>query len=93
MRLTDHVILGGFASVVLYPAIGVDAAFLFAGSVLIDVDHYLEYLYHNGFRDFSVTKMFRYHGALMHSWGGPSSLTSRRSTPRNSSWRYSPPRF
>jgi len=74
MRLTDHVILGGFASVVLYPAIGVDAAFLFVGSVLIDVDHYLEYLYHNGFRDFSVTKMFRYHGALMHSWGRPDFL-------------------
>lgn len=74
MRLKDHLILGGAASVVLYPALGNDAALFFAGSVLIDADHYLEYLYHNGFRDFSVANMFRYHEALKNSWGSPDFL-------------------
>lgn len=74
MRLKDHLILGGAASVVLYPALGKDAVFFFAGSVLIDIDHYLEYLYHNGFRDFGVANMFRYHEALRDSWGRPDFL-------------------
>ncbi|MBI2412310.1 MAG: hypothetical protein HYV24_03775 [Deltaproteobacteria bacterium] len=74
MRLKDHLILGGFASAVLYPALGKDSALFFAGSVLIDIDHYLEYLFHNGFRDFGVTNMFRYHEALRDSWGRPDFL-------------------
>lgn len=74
MRLKDHLIIGGAASVVLYPALGNDAALFLAGSVLIDIDHYLEYLYHNGFRDFGVTNMFRYHEALRNSWGRPDFL-------------------
>lgn len=74
MRLKDHLILGGAASVALYPALGNDSALFFTGSVLIDIDHYLEYLYHNGFRDFGIAGMFRYHEALRNSWGRPDFL-------------------
>lgn len=74
MRLKDHLILGGFASVVLYPALGKDSVLFFAGSVLIDIDHYLEYLFHNGFRDLSLANMFRYHEALRNLWSRPDFL-------------------
>ncbi|OGR84976.1 MAG: hypothetical protein A2901_06975 [Elusimicrobia bacterium RIFCSPLOWO2_01_FULL_54_10] len=36
-------------------------------SVLIDADHYLDFLYYTRFRDWSVKQMFRFHGVL-YKW-------------------------
>lgn len=64
MRPSEHVLYGGLASAALYPAIGAQAGFFFAGSVLIDVDHYIDFLYYSRFRDWHPRAMFRFHGHL-----------------------------
>lgn len=74
MSPKDHVIYGGIAAAALYPAIGSAAAYLWAASFLIDIDHYLDYVYHNNFTDFSFKKMFDYHNALDRFWYSPEFL-------------------
>lgn len=65
MTLPEHLVVGGLVAGALAPSIGVEAAGTFwAASVLIDADHYWDYLYRNGFRDWSVRRMFRFHAAL-----------------------------
>ncbi len=65
MRPVSHVIIGGVASALLYPVLGTAGSVSFFGaSVLVDIDHYLDYIYHNGFTDFSARKMFEYHEAI-----------------------------
>ena len=65
MRPTEHILFGGVASALLYPALGATASLtFFTASVAVDIDHYLDYIYHNGFTDFGVKKMFEYHGAI-----------------------------
>lgn len=65
MRPTEHVILGGTASALLYPLLGLPGAIIFfAGSVLVDIDHYFDYVYHNRFTDFGIRNMFAYHSAI-----------------------------
>lgn len=51
---------GGVVSAALIPVLGVNSAAFFASSVLIDFDHYLDYIYRNKFTDFSVKRMFAY---------------------------------
>ncbi len=46
---------------VLYPFIGKDSVIFFVASILIDLDHYLDFLWHNRFTDFSIKRMFAYH--------------------------------
>lgn len=67
MQLKEHVLYGAAASTVLTPFFGAQSAFFFIGSVLIDADHYLDFLYFGGFRNWSVKAMFRFHGILA-SW-------------------------
>jgi hypothetical protein len=67
MRPRDHLILGGAAAGALYPFLGVNSVIFWLASVLVDIDHYLSFLYHNGFTDFSFRRMFAYHRAL-HSF-------------------------
>lgn len=74
MSLKEHMILGGLASAALYPAIGANALFFWLASFLIDIDHYIDYVYHNGFTDFSVKRMFDYHDALTLFWKEPEFL-------------------
>lgn len=74
MRPVDHVIYGSIAASVLYPYAGVEAIYFWAGSFLIDIDHYLDYIYHNRFTDFSFRKMFDYHRALDRFWFSPEFL-------------------
>lgn len=74
MSPRDHVIYGTVAASALYPSIGTDAAYFWAASFLIDIDHYLDYVYHNGFTDFSFKKMFAYHNALDRFWHSPEFL-------------------
>jgi membrane protein implicated in regulation of membrane protease activity len=65
VTLREHAILGGGAAVALSPIIGPqDSLVFFGASVLIDVDHYWDYLYRNRFRDWSPRRMFAFHRVL-----------------------------
>ena len=64
MKARYHVLSGGIAASLLIPVLGVNSAFFFASSVLIDGDHYVDYLYRNRFKDFSVRRMFTFHERL-----------------------------
>lgn len=65
MNLREHVVLGAAAGAALIPVLGVEAAGAFwASSVLLDADHYWEYLEKNGFRDWSPSRMFAYHAEI-----------------------------
>lgn len=57
--------IGTAVSAGLLPFMGLlpSASFL-GGSLLIDLDHYLDFLVHNRFRSFSIRKMFLYHRHL-----------------------------
>ena len=64
MRAEYHAAIGGIASGGLAPVLGVNSLVFFAASVLIDFDHYLDYVYRNRLSDFSVRRMFRFVAAL-----------------------------
>ncbi|MFC1990596.1 hypothetical protein ACFLU9_00390 [Chloroflexota bacterium] len=64
MQARYHAISGGVAASLLIPVLGVNSIFFFASSILIDGDHYLDYVYRNGFKDFSVRRMFAFHEHL-----------------------------
>jgi hypothetical protein len=64
MRPRDHVILGGVTAGALYPVLGLNVLLLWIASFAVDIDHYLDFVYHNGFTDFSFKRMFEYHAAL-----------------------------
>lgn len=64
MKLRDHVIAGTVAAAVLYPFMGANSIFFWLASIFIDVDHYFEFLWNNRLADFSVRRMFAYHGWL-----------------------------
>lgn len=65
MQLKHHVLIGTALATALWPAIGPAASGSFlAGAVLIDVDHYLDFLMRNRFRTFSIKKMFLFHKYL-----------------------------
>lgn len=68
MKPRDHVILGSAASVALWFLWDVETLQLvicfWLSSILIDIDHYLDYIYNNRFTDFSFKRMFAYHSLL-----------------------------
>jgi hypothetical protein len=65
VNLREHVVLGGGAAAALVPVLGAhDSLVFFASSVLIDVDHYWDYLRRNGFKNWSWRKTFDFHWAL-----------------------------
>jgi hypothetical protein len=74
MRAGGHIVMGGVASFAFYPFPSVPGIFFWLSSVLIDLDHYLDYIYHNGFTDFRIKNMFRYHDVLRRLWGRPEFL-------------------
>lgn len=62
MKLSEHIVLGGGAAIALAPTLGARGSLVFwASSVLIDVDHHWDYVYRNGFTDWSPAGMFAYH--------------------------------
>lgn len=62
MRLREHLIIGGIAVIIISPFWGVWRALLFWGAeVLIDADHYWDYLWRSKFKDWSGWRMFRYY--------------------------------
>ena len=64
MKVQYHVLSGGIVASLLIPVLGPNSAIFWASSVLVDGDHYLDYLYRNGFGDFSVKRMFTFHELL-----------------------------
>lgn len=65
MKPHEHLILGGIASAALVPVLGPNSIAFGAASVLIDTDHYLEYAYRTGFRDFSLRRAVRWYNFLI----------------------------
>jgi hypothetical protein len=65
MKLREHLIIGGVAMVILAPYWGLWRALLFWGAeVLIDADHYWDYLWRSKFKDWSGWRMFRYYNLI-----------------------------
>lgn len=64
MQARYHAISGGITASLLIPVLGVNSIAFFASSVLIDGDHYLDYVCRNGFSDFSIRRMFAFHRYL-----------------------------
>lgn len=61
MKLREHLIIGGIAAVFLYFRWDLWRVLLFfIAAVLIDADHYWDYLWRNKFADWSGWRMFRY---------------------------------
>lgn len=74
MRPRDHVIYGAAGAAALYPALGSGSLLFWAASVAIDLDHYLDYLWHNRFTDLGFKGMFEYHRLLTKQWHNPAFL-------------------
>ena len=75
MNLREHVILGGAAAAALSPVLGgPESLVFFASSVLIDVDHYWDYLQRNEFRNWSFGKTFEFHRVLFRNIHAPDFL-------------------
>ena len=62
MKLKEHIIYGGIVSATLYPFAGWKSVFFFGGSVCIDIDHYIDFLYYSGFKNWKIKDMFKFHG-------------------------------
>ena len=65
MKPSHHIALGVVATVAMAPALGPYSVAFGAASVLIDTDHYLDFIYRNGFKDFSVKRAIRYYDFLI----------------------------
>ncbi len=74
MRPAGHIVMGGVASVLFYPFPSVTGLVFWITSVAADLDHYLNYLYHNGLTDLSLKKSMRYHEVLRGMWRRPEFL-------------------
>lgn len=74
MTAKQHTLIGGIAALILSPILGLSAIPFWMGSVLIDIDHYLEFLYHNKLTDFSVKRMSDYHNVLSGWFSRPEFL-------------------
>lgn len=74
MRPRDHVIYGTAGAALLYPFMGKEAALFWAASIAIDIDHYIDYIWHNKFSDLSLKGMFEYHRLLTKQWHDPAFL-------------------
>lgn len=59
MKTWAHILLSSILAAIIYPSHGWKAAFILAGGVLIDIDHYLWYAYKN--RDFSIANSYKFY--------------------------------
>jgi hypothetical protein len=67
MKLKYHIIYGGVTSLCLFPKFGFLSVFFWASSVLIDVDHYIDFICRSRFTSFSIKQMFTYYD-IMSDW-------------------------
>ncbi len=74
MSPKEHVAYGAAASAALYPFFREKTFFFFTASVLIDLDHYIDYLYYARFRDWRIKSMFAFHGILAKQRDNPDIL-------------------
>jgi hypothetical protein len=64
MKARYHTITGAVAASALIPVLGANSAVFWVASILIDGDHYVDYVCHNRFKDFSIRRMFRFQELL-----------------------------
>lgn len=65
VRPTSHLLLGVAAGAAITLAAGApNGVVFFAASMLIDADHYADFVYHSRFRSFNPRAMFRFHALL-----------------------------
>ena len=64
MKARYHATSGGVASLLLIPLLDYYSILFWLASFLVDADHYLDYVFRNGFRDFSIRNMFIYNERL-----------------------------
>jgi len=65
MKPREHVWIGGIAAAAAFaPELAGEAAAFWTATVLIDTDHYLDFLYYNRCRDLSIRGMFLFHRLL-----------------------------
>ncbi len=64
MKVSEHIAYGGAASVALAPVFGFQTLYFFFGSLFIDLDHYVDFLYYGKFKNWSIPKMFKFHGVF-----------------------------
>lgn len=74
MRPREHVIYGSVGAALLYPLMGKESALFWAASIAIDIDHYIDYVWHNRLGDLSFKGMFEYHRLLTKQWHHPAFL-------------------
>lgn len=74
MKPGVHIIIGGIASVAIYPFPSLPGVFFWLASVVTDLDHYLDYVFHNGFKDFKLKRAILYHNVLRGYWQRPEFL-------------------
>jgi len=74
MKLLAHALLGGAATLAVTPALGTASGAFLAATVLMDGDHYLDYLCRNRFRDFSLRRALEFHRLLFFRVREPSFL-------------------
>lgn len=58
-----HIITSAVLAITLYPVIGLNTIIVFLSGVLIDFDHYLQYVI--DFKDFSLKKSYKYFTTTM----------------------------
>ncbi|MBU2534898.1 MAG: hypothetical protein KKD83_01875 [Chloroflexi bacterium] len=75
MKPQHHALIGGTVALALTPALGVNSAVFWVSSVLIDGDHYVDYVYRNGFKDYSIKRMFEFHDLLSERGKEPDFLS------------------
>lgn len=74
MTVKQHTLIGGVAALALTPILGLAAIPFWLGSILIDIDHYLEFIYHNRLTDFNIKRMHDYHSTLGRWFSRPEFL-------------------
>lgn len=68
-------VLGSASAVILSPILGASGAiYFFLASVLIDVDHYLDFLYRTRFKYITIREMFIFHKHMVSFWRRPDFL-------------------
>lgn len=75
MKPQYHAVIGGAVALALTPALGLNSAIFWVSSVLIDGDHYVDYVYRNGFKDYSIKRMFEFHDLLIENRKEPDFLS------------------
>ena len=64
MKVKEHLSYSALASTALYPLFGEKTLLFFVSSILIDLDHYVDFVYYSRFQNWNIKDMFRFHGQI-----------------------------